>query len=383
MRVGLVVYDDLDRCSGGYRYDRRLCRHLRECGDDVEVIELPRGSDAGRLLDGTVCRYRDRLDRPYDVLLQDALCQSRLWRLNRRLHRPGAVVSIVHLLRSGPHCVPPDASVRQHVHGRVRRLGRRTIERRYLETVDGVVCPSQDTARRVRSLADSETVVAPPAGRRPESMAPTGSDRGADPQTGGPLRIAFVGNVVPRKGLHTLVDACGRLSADFRLTVAGSLDAAPAYAGRWIDRLCSRHASDRVDVLGRVSDERLADVYRTADALAVPSAYESVGMVYLEAMEHGTVPLATTVGGADEFVTHGHDGVLVPPGDPERLTTALERLTENRDRLAAMSRRALETAQSRHDWSASMSRVRRFLHARARNAAAEQPAPTERPSSEG
>ena len=349
MHIGLVVYDGLDGRSGGYRYDRKLVSYLRDQGDDVEVIAIPRRGNLGTATAAISPSVHRQLDRPVDILLQDALCADILWRHNSHLTEPNAVVAMVHLLRSARGMGN-------------RRLPWRWLEGRYLRTVDGAVCPSATTCRATRALAPIPATVAYPAGRH-EGMA-TDCASVRSQAASGPLDIAFVGNVVPRKGVVTFLEALEVLSGDWRATIVGSFEGDPSYA-RTVRRTVDRHdSSSRIEVLGEISDERLSTVLKAAHVLAVPARRESFGMVYIEAMEYGTVPIATTVGGPPEFVADGYNGRLVPPDEPAALRRTLQELLTDREALATLAEGALETAGSHNTWAESMGRVRQFLRSR-------------------
>lgn len=349
MHVGLVVYDGLDGRSGGYRYDRQLVSYLRERGDEVEVISLPRRGKLGTTRSAISRSVRHQIDRPVDILLQDALCADVLWRHNRTLTEPHSVIAIVHLLRSADGM------------GKHRRPWE-WLERCYLKSIDGAVCPSVATRNAARALAGVSTTVAYPSGRHEGIAADPASVR--TQALTGRLEIAFVGNIIPRKGVLTFIEALERLDGDWRATIVGSRQADPAYA-RSVRRSVERHgSSSRIDVLGAVSDERLREVFEEAHVLAVPAHRESFGMVYLEAMEYGTVPIATAVGGPPEFVVDGYNGRLVQPDDPAGLRNILYELQTDRELLAALGDGGLETAASHETWTESMDRVRQFLRSR-------------------
>ncbi len=345
MHVGLVVYGGLDGTSGGYRYDRQLVDHLRDAGDDVTVIALRRRSYPRQLTDGWSRSLRRRLDRPFDVLLQDQLCHPSLWRHNPHLRAPGAVVALVHLLRS------PDPQ------SRVRPLYR-AVERQHLRTVDGAVCTSAFTRDRTRGLADVPATVAYPAGRAEgAALSPATVEERAGK---GPFRVLVVGSLHPRKGTDTLLDALARLDGNWRATVVGAARD-PAYARSLREQARANGVAPRVTFTGEVSDDRLEAAFRNAHVLAVPSRYEGFGMVYLEAMEYGVVPVAGSVGGASEFVADGTNGVIVDPDDVTALADRLAALQVDRERLRGHARGALSTADAHPDWADSMGRVRRFL----------------------
>ena len=342
MRVGLALYGSLDEQSGGFRYDRKLVEGLRRVGDTVELVELPWRGYCRGLLDNASGALRRQLDVDVDVMLQDELAHPSLVRTNRELSYP--IVSVVHHLRSSEP----------------RRLAPlyRAVERRYLDTVDAAVCNSRTTRSVVSDLGVDRTVVAPPAGDRFDPAIDPGEiDRRA---RGGPLRVVFVGNITPRKGLDTLVEAVGRARADIDLTVVGApADEGHVEAVRAAVR--ERGLTDRVSFRGRLPDAELARVLEASHVLAVPSRYEGFGIAYLEGMSYGLPALASRAGGAVDLVTDGETGALVDPDDPAAVARELTRFATDRDRLAAMGRAARGRYEAHPDWAETTGRVRRLL----------------------
>jgi glycosyltransferase involved in cell wall biosynthesis len=116
------------------------------------------------------------------------------------------------------------------------------VERRYLCSVDGFIFNSHTTRREVEQLVGERPhVVAHPGGDRFEEPAAVFTSRPPRPE--GPLRLLFAGNLIPRKGLHVLLDALAQLpGVAWRLDVVGRA-ADPAYARRvrgMADRLLPR-----------------------------------------------------------------------------------------------------------------------------------------------
>lgn len=358
MKVGLTLYGDLDERSGGFRYDRKLVEHLRAAGDEVEVISLPWRSYPRGLLDGFSPRLRDRLSVDVDVMLQDELAHPSLVRHNPRLPYP--VVSVVHHLRASED--------------RALSPLYEAIEARYLATVDGVVCNSTATSEVVHATGvDPErTVVAPPAGDRfdpdaevaPVLESPPDSDPGAlaSQTREGPLEVAFVGNVAPRKGLDVLVEGVARADSAIDLTVVGR-PADEEYVRRVREQVDDLDLGDRVAFAGELSDAELEAVLRAGDCLAVPSRYEGFGIVYLEGMSFGLPAIASAAGGAEDVVSDGETGFLVDPGDAGAVADALDALASDRERLVRMGRAARKRYENHPDWAESTARVRSLLAA--------------------
>jgi glycosyltransferase involved in cell wall biosynthesis len=357
MRFGLVIYGSLETVSGGYLYDRKLVEHLRRHGDAVEIISLPWRSYARHLSDNLSPGLAARLaEGRYDVLLQDELNHPSLFAVNARLRRrvPYPIISIIHHLRSSE--LRPDWQNRLY----------RWVESRYLRSVDGFIFNSQTTRRAVYATACSRLqgrpeVVACPAGDAFEAGL-TDEDIAVRAHRPGPLEVIFVGNWIPRKGLHILLEALGRLPADAcRLTVAGEMRADPVYTrkvNRQIERL---GLADRLTLCGRLPDAELAQALSRAHVLAVPSSYEGFGIVYLEGMAFGLPAIATTAGAAAEIITPGEDGLLVPPEDAAALEAALARLAADRAELARMSLAARRRYQEHPTWEDTAANIRSFL----------------------
>ncbi len=347
MHVGLVVYDDLSVTSGGYLYDRRLVEHLQAAGDRVDLVSIPWRDYPRHLTDNVSPALWRALARDYDVLLQDELCHPSLVAANRLPGVSAPVVGVVHHLR---------ASERRRL-----RPAYRAVERSYLETLDAAVYNSETTRAAVtdclgRSLRG---VVAPPAGDRfdPHLDEATIRERAHE----GPLRLLFVGSVVPRKGLDTLVAGLATVEGDWELTVVGDQSVDPDYVRRVRRQVRVEGVENRVAFAGQVSDDALAARLREHHLLAVPSRYEGFGIVYLEGMSFGLPALASRAGGAGEFVDHEATGFLVDPGDETAVAGHVAALLADRNRLAEMAVAARRRYEAHPSWAVSATRARELL----------------------
>ena len=354
MHVGLVIYGSLDTLSGGYLYDRMLINHLQANGDQVEIVSLPWRNYLAHLGDNTSAAiYRRLRDLQVDVLLQDELNHPSLFRINRKLkggmHYP--IISIVHHLRCNER-----RSIWQN------RLYA-WVERWYLDSVDGFIFNSQTTRQSVVELASENrpAVVAYPAG---DHLFPLLSSeaiiaRAVEP---GPLRIFFLGNLIPRKGLHILLQALALLPFEtWRLAVAGSLEMDRAYTSAILNQVQSAGLEHQVQFLGPIGEGDLVKQFVLNQILAMPSSYEGFGIAYLEGMGFGLPAIASTQGAAQEIITAGKNGFLVSPDGFQEIARYLMQLIKDRSLLRRMSLDARQRFLAHPTWAQTMERVRNFL----------------------
>jgi glycosyltransferase involved in cell wall biosynthesis len=354
VRVGLVVYGSLEVVSGGNVYDRMLVESLKRSGHEVDVLSVSLRAYALSLGQNFSPGLRRRLAEPsFDVLLEDELAHPSLFRLNRKLRGKvsAPLVSIIHHLRSSE-----ERPEWQNV------LYRR-IEKGYLLSVDAFVFNSETTRETVESLLRKKTrcVVATPGGDR-FSRTLTDSEVRARAAEDGELRILFVGNLIPRKGLHRLLKALHSLGArPFRLDVVGREEADGRYASAIRQEVRKLGLESRVHFHGALAGEGLEERFRSAQILSVPSSYEGFGIVYLEAMGFGLPVIACASGATDEVVRHESTGFLVPPEDSWSLARRIELLIEDRELLSRMSVAALEAFGDHPRWEESMEKIGGFL----------------------
>ncbi len=167
------------------------------------------------------------------------------------------------------------------------------------------------------------------------------------------LEVLFVGRSDERKGLPVLLRAFEALAEHIpcRLVAVG-------VTTEEVERhLPDPGILDRIDARGRVSQDQLWQAYRDADVLCAPSlSGESFGMVLTEAFAAGTPALASAIAGYSDVVSDGHDGLLVPVGDPQSLAEELLRLHYEPERIREMGTAARESAE-RYSWPRVAARV--------------------------
>ena len=152
-------------------------------------------------------------------------------------------------------------------------------------------------------------------GPKPDARRRVGLEPDGDPV------ILFVGNLLPVKGVDSLIDACGLLAADgnrFRCLIIGLGPLGESLQAQ-VDRLGLR---DRVTLLGAKPQTELPDWYRAADVFVLPSHSEGVPNVLREAFACALPCVATRVGGIPEISDCG-EMRLVTPADPPALAGAI------------------------------------------------------------
>jgi glycosyltransferase involved in cell wall biosynthesis len=367
LQVGLVIYGNIDTISGGYLYDRKLAEYLQDQGDGVQIVSMPWQDYAHHLLHNFGQSFFQQLaDMPVDILLQDELNHPSLFLLNRRLkiayHQQGTenslnkrrttpIISIVHHLRSSEE------------HPTWLKWAYQWIERQYLTSVDGFIYNSRTTQQVVERMVGSvrPAVIAYPGG---DQLMPRITNKEIEQRARQPgnLKVLYVGNIIPRKGLHCLIKAMSQLPEEvWELTVVGKLEVDRSYVQRIRNELTARAITDRVHLLGPVSQETLRRQMYLHHVLAVPSVYEGYGIVYLEGMGFGLPAIASTGGAAREIITHGVDGYLVLPGDAHSLAKVVLEMAHNRDRLLDMSLAARRRYLNSTTWEETGRKTRDFL----------------------
>lgn len=366
MHVGLIIYGSLDALSGGYLYDRMLVRALEEAGHRVTLFSLPWRSYPRHLADNWRLDWRARLlAAPVDLWLQDELNHPSLFWFNRTLRkrRPTPIVSIVHHLRSS------------EAHPRPLLHLYRQVERAYLASVDASLVNSHTTLSTVRALAPTHRpahVAYPAADHLPAFPEIDAETIAARALLANRLRVLFVGNLIPRKGLHFLLDALAMVGEEIELTVVGSLDLSNDYTNLLRQKINTLHLHPQVRFVGRVDDATLVSLYRSHHVFAAPS-YEGFGIAYLEAQRFGLPVIALTIGAAPEVVIDGYTGVLVKPGDSAAIAAALQRLNGDRSLLLAMGLAARLRYTLHPTWNENMNAAVRWLETIATCAAHRRP----------
>ncbi len=138
--------------------------------------------------------------------------------------------------------------------------------------------------------------------------------------------ILSVGHLIELKGHHRIVEALRALMArgiDARLLIAGDAGRAASMAERLRRQIQDLGLDERVQLIGRVAADTLAELMSAADVLCLASSSEGWPNVVHEALSCGLPVVATDVGAVPEMIPSDQFGLVVPAGDIPALTNAL------------------------------------------------------------
>lgn len=160
--------------------------------------------------------------------------------------------------------------------------------------------------------------------------------------------LLYVGTLEPRKNIPELLEAYAQLSDGLRARYPLVLAGARGWLMEQFDRKLKRLGiASNVRKLGYVPEEDLVALYNGAVLFVYPSLYEGFGLPPLESMACGTPVIASNVSSVPEVV--GAAGLLIPPGDPQRLKEAILRLLSDEAAHNAMRQAGLARAR-RFSW---------------------------------
>ena len=270
-------------------------------------------------------------------------------------------VPVVHMFHTLGAMKQRVARAGEEVEGEYRLAG----ERQVLEIADRIIASTQAEVAQLQWLYQAYDV--------PVAVIPPGVDLSrfypipfdeAKEFVGVPpcdRMLLYVGRVEPLKGIDTLIEAIASILQQgiFKegsmclAIIGGDPDASEEKMTAEMLRLkelCDRYGlGDMVTFLGKRDQDTLPYYYSAAEAVVMPSQYESFGMVALEAMACGTPVVASEVGGLAFLVRDGETGYTVPASDPEALAAKLKDIIIDKDLRHRMGEQAAEFAQG-YDW---------------------------------
>ncbi len=268
---------------------------------------------------------REEVRREGLQIVQSHLPNANFWGLLLALRDPVAVIPTVHNNNEFYYgeMTPP------RVRSRLRRLAYRAMLRRCA----AVVAVSEQVARsllrevgargdRARRLRVVPNGVAIPAAPDPAAVAAIRARFGC---RDGEILVLAAGRHSEQKNFQALIAAAAVLrgrGAAFRMVIAGEGERRDAHQAQ----VASLRLADRVLLPGNVSD--LTQVMQAADAFALPSLWEGLPLVLLEALAAGAPVVGSDIDGVREVIADGETGLLCAADDPGALADALLRLQD-------------------------------------------------------
>ena len=198
---------------------------------------------------------------------------------------------------------------------------------------------SRDRVRRVPPGVDP-----PDEFREADAAAEVRERLGASPLR--PLWV-FVGRFEARRGVEVLVESLG-IASSRGLPFIAVLAGEGAQRGAVERRLAELELGASVQLVGPPED--LGALLAAADVVVVPSLWDGVSGVMLQALARGRAVIASAVGGAPDFIENGLTGRLVPPGDARSLADALEFFHRRPDVAARLGREAAGRVRDECPW---------------------------------
>lgn len=227
----------------------------------------------------------------------------------------------------------------------------KTVRSTWLRRTDGIIVPSEYLKKVVIGWG------APPSRCRViyNAVKPVLRNRkGQAARFSGRLRLLAIGRLVPWKHFDSVIEALAQVP-EAVLTIVGD----GPMRGSWERLTEERELTARVRFLGRVPPDEIAGLLASHNVLVLPSSYEGLPHVAIEALQAGVPVVASPAGGTPEVVEHGVNGLLV---DRTRgLVVALQRLVSDPELLERLGRGTGRTISRRFGRERMIEQTESFL----------------------
>jgi glycosyltransferase involved in cell wall biosynthesis len=208
-----------------------------------------------------------------------------------------------------------------------------------------IVTISQYSLRKIKQFynVDEAKVRIAPNGVDPEKFKPLEDQAAVKRQfgLGNEPCVLFVGSLIPRKGLPSLIETAKKIVKEQSETKFLIVGEGPL-RNQLDNSLEAANLSGNFKFLGNVKEDMLPAVYNCADVFALPSIQEGQGIVLLEAQASAKPVVAFNIGGVNEAVRNGETGLLVKRGSTDEFADALLKLISDKalqEKMGAAGRR--------------------------------------------
>jgi D-inositol-3-phosphate glycosyltransferase len=339
--------------------------HVASSASPFDLDELP--PDDGVIRVGAINVLENKLGVPYPIFsprlhrvlarelkradvvhAHGLLYQSSVWALRYAKLRHRGENGPVRVLTEHVGHVPYESRLLD----RMESAAMATIGRLSVKAAESVVVLNRQVGAEVAELGPNGPVVQIPNGIDTDLFRPAvNGERDALRRKFGwdddLPRVLFVGRLVAKKGLDTALAAASASLGKFELVVAGPGPLQP-------------ESAQGVKVLGPIPSEMVAELYRAADALLLPSRGEGFPVTVQEAMASGLPVVMTNDPSYSHYLDGAGDGVSLVPPAPREIARTLEALLVDREGLAAAGRAGHQHASAAFTWQQSAHRHERL-----------------------
>lgn len=327
--ITFLIYGDIYQTSGGYYYDRQLIRALEKKGHTVMVADL--------------LKYEKRDDNP-DLYIIDELCHPDIYRRSqfKRLESGIPIAGMVHHL-----------AVDENLQF-INKMVHLYKERRFFSFLNFAIFNSlatrESSFKKGRFKGASEIAV--PGREDEKAIEPEQKHSNSH------LSLLFIGNLIPRKGMHHVIHHLAEATRiPYEFIIAGDDTVDPDYAKMIKDLIRQNNLGGKIKIKGSISETEKNKLLEKSEILLMPSSHEGYGIVYIEAMRYGVIPVAGNSGGASEIISNRKNGYMVDPESSGELIGILTQLWENPALKQDISRNAFTTWKNHTVWDQSFKGV--------------------------
>jgi len=340
--VYFAIPGDINSCTGGYAYDRRLITGLREFGFDVRLLQLsaqfPTPDDAALMeADAQISALPDGASLIIDGLAWGVMNEI----ANKHKYRLRLIALCHHPLMLETGLSPAQQQSLQH------------SERIALQACTAVIVTSEQTRRLLidHFTIDALKIYVALPGTDHQEFAPC---------IGNPPQLLTLATLTRRKGHDVLVEALAKIAhLPWHARFVGGDHFDPQWTKMLYDKIAALGLSERIVCTGTVVDVR--NEFLRADVFVLPSHFEGYGMAFAEALAYG-LPIVATNTSAIPSVVPSSAGILVAPNDANALANALADLLTNTTKRSTLQQGARTTALTLPQWDDTASVVARIIN---------------------
>jgi len=215
-----------------------------------------------------------------------------------------------------------------------------------LRKADVVHCVSNHIAGAARRLGAGEVIVVPnrvnTAIFRPLDKYQLRKKLGYNPRE---KIVVSTSRLTPKNGLDYLIKATAPLD-EVKLIIIGEGEQRKQLESM----IQSLKLKNRVFLLGERPHQELPQYLAIADAFCRPSVNEGFGISFIESMACRIPTIGTAVGGINDIIKNGENGILVPPEDTKTLSRAIKRVIEDGRLARQIAEKGFQTVKTRFTW---------------------------------